>query len=149
MKYDAALDEFLVRFYRWSLEDFQLQVKEDFALLRVCPDRGMAGFLRFIEGLSIAERQALGPALVKRFHERAVELTREALTPAERKWVDRYLAALAKFRQERRVETTGPPPKRKESPCGLTTGAAGPRASLCGNSGAPPDICQPTCPQTV
>jgi hypothetical protein len=100
MKFEMARDEFLVRFYRWSLEDYQRHNRENFALFRACPDLTMVQFLRFLEPLSLAEREVLGPALVKRFHKRAVEVSGEVSTPAEAKCVERYNAGMRNLQQD-------------------------------------------------
>jgi len=93
MNIQEATDEFVTRYYRWALEDCQREVNEGFPLLRAIKSRFILRVLAVMEPLQKEQRIRLSIALVKRFHERAVEVTGEYLTAEEEELCKSYLGA--------------------------------------------------------
>ena len=85
-------NEFLVRFYRWAKEDSIREFREGFPFVRAIRNPVSSRFHRFVGGLSGAEGAILSSALVKKAHQRAVDLLEDFLTADERAMLDRYRA---------------------------------------------------------
>lgn len=93
MRVDEANDEFSVRYYRWALDDARKEVTNSMPLLRSLNTTLALRAVALLDALDDADRQVAATGLVKRFHPRAVEITREALTPAETFHVRRWESA--------------------------------------------------------
>jgi hypothetical protein len=76
-------DQFQLRFYRWAREDSAREFREGFPFVRAIRNPTSLRFLEFVARLSEVERRALSSALVKRAHQRGVELSQDFPTADE------------------------------------------------------------------
>ena len=85
-----ATDEFAVRYYRWALDDFRREIRENFPLLRTVKESLAIRLVGYMESLSVEERLELATALVKRNHRKALEITGDVWATAEEELVRTY-----------------------------------------------------------
>lgn len=86
-------DQFLVRFYRWSKEVSRREFDEGFPFVSPIRNLNVLRLLEFTSSLSGNERALLCSALLKRFHQRAVELLEDFPSPEEDALLNRYSGA--------------------------------------------------------
>jgi hypothetical protein len=84
-------DQFLLRYYRWALRESKKEFSQGFPLVRQIKGPSAIRFVHFADHLDGLEKERLSSALVKRFHERAVELTNEFSSPVEQSLLDQFL----------------------------------------------------------
>jgi hypothetical protein len=98
-------DELLVRLYRWARADFQREIEEGFPLIREVDGRTTYALLGVMESLSEPERSRLASYLLKRHHQRAVEVLGEDHTTDGQEVFEQELAnafrVINHFEQER------------------------------------------------
>jgi hypothetical protein len=94
---EGLRDEFLVRFYRWAMEDAIREVKDDCPLIRSVHGVAACTFLAYIDLLGQQQRVALIKPLVKRMHLRALEVCGESLDKHEQELIDEYLNATSEI----------------------------------------------------
>jgi hypothetical protein len=97
MDLETAKQIFAVRFYRWALQDFALEVEQGFPLISSIKGRTSAMFIEIWNSLSTEEREILQVALVKRFHPKGCALTGELMTEREQRMVERYLSLTSQW----------------------------------------------------
>jgi hypothetical protein len=95
-----ATDEFLVRYYRWALDDARREVQEGFPLLRGVKSTLVIRALGFLESFAEIDRPRVATALVKRFHRRAVGITADSWGPEEERVNRDYQDAMRILRPE-------------------------------------------------
>jgi hypothetical protein len=86
-------DQFFVRFYRWSNEVSRQEFDEGFPFVSRIRNLNVLRLLNFTASLSRNERALLCSALLKRFHQRAVELLEDFPSLEEDALLNRYSAA--------------------------------------------------------
>lgn len=84
-------NEFLLRFYRWALNDAEREIKKKFPFISRSKSALCLSFLEYMETLSVSERLPLGTALVKRTHSVGLALAKHALTQDEASLYARFL----------------------------------------------------------
>lgn len=92
-----TVDEFAVRFYKWSLDDTQRELGEGFPLLRRVKGASALGLIDYIESLPAEQRGQFVVALVKRVHLKALEITGDHLTGDENELINQYLSSHMNF----------------------------------------------------
>jgi hypothetical protein len=80
---DATRDEFLVRFYKWAIEDARTELLAGFPLLGTIQGSQALGFRSTVDSFPERQRWGLVRARVKRGHERAVGICGESFSEAE------------------------------------------------------------------
>jgi hypothetical protein len=86
-------DEFLVRFYRWAKESSEEEYNAGFPSLSRIKNLSVLRFLNFVATLDETESTLLRSALLKRFHQRAVELLDDFPSAYEEAILKRYSLA--------------------------------------------------------
>jgi hypothetical protein len=89
-KLQPIRDQFLVRFYKWAKEDSRREFSEGFPFIRQIRNLTTLRFLHFAESLQKQERTALSSGLLKRSHQRAIELEHDFPTEEEEAVLNRY-----------------------------------------------------------
>jgi len=89
-KLQPIRDQFLVRFYDWAKEDARREFSEGFPFIRQIRNLATLRFLHFAESLEKRERTVFSSALLKRSHQRAVELQQDFPSAEETALLDRY-----------------------------------------------------------
>ncbi len=89
-KLQPIRDQFLVRFYNWAKEDSRREFTEGFPFIRQIRNLATLRFLHFAESLQKRERTVLSSALLKRSHQRAIELEHDFPTDEEEAVLNRY-----------------------------------------------------------
>lgn len=92
-KLQPIRDEFLVRFYHWSAEFSRREFDRNFPTLRQIKNPSLVKLISFARSLGRTERSLLCSALLKRFHQRAVELLEELPSTEETVLFERSLEA--------------------------------------------------------
>ncbi len=116
----TIVDDYAVRFYRWSLQDSAREFSERFKKIRRITSEPVRRFIEFAEGLPLPQQRSLSKALVKRFHPRAIQLTKDFLDATEESLVQTFLDA------------TEPCGRDKNSAAGLIVGQRDLRKALKG-----------------
>jgi hypothetical protein len=86
----STRDEFLVRFYGWAKDDARREFDKKFPFLRHIRNLSTLRLIPFVNDMSQLDRPVLCSALVKRFHQRAVEILDEFPSVQENALLDRY-----------------------------------------------------------
>jgi hypothetical protein len=83
MRDSGLRDNFLMKYFRWSLQDCEREVDSRFALLRTINQPLTRIFLQCVESKQVDAQRVLARGLVKRFHQKAVELLGESCDAQE------------------------------------------------------------------
>jgi hypothetical protein len=83
-------DQFVVRFYRWAQETSRREFNDGFPYISRIRNLATLQLLNFTESLSEKERALFRSALLKRFHQKAVELMGDSSSAEERAMLQRY-----------------------------------------------------------
>lgn len=96
MDLKKAKEEFLIRYYRWSLLQGRLEVENGYPLLKRMDDSHCRRHIRRMEKLPMQAQQAFTALLIRRFNQQALELLGESpVTSEEEAEVRRYFDGLA------------------------------------------------------
>ena len=86
-------DQFLVRFYTWSKAFSRREFDQSFPIVGRIKNASAQNLVFFANSLSFAEKHLLCSVLLKRFHERAVELLDDFPSVEDSALLERYSAA--------------------------------------------------------
>ena len=87
---ESVRDQFLVRFYAWAKLDAHRELSQGFPFIRQIRNLATLRFLGFVERLEERERSVFCSALLKRAHQRAVELEQSHLSEEEGALLHQY-----------------------------------------------------------
>ncbi len=91
MSLKSAINEFGTRYYRWSLEDFKLEVAERFPSISAIKDSIAINFVSYMHSLLKDRKIQLLEALVKKSHSEAIKLIGEHMTAEEKKKISSWI----------------------------------------------------------
>lgn len=87
MSQHVDVDVATVRFYEWCVRDATAEQAAGYPFYNLFNGFGARGFLYLAEKLAQEQQKQLLQALVRRRHERALQLSGESLSPTDKEWI--------------------------------------------------------------
>jgi hypothetical protein len=112
-----AKREFAIRYYRWALEQWRLEIDGGFPLLRAIRHSSCAEILEIMSTMSRSERLKMAEILTKWFHPDAVKALGQTLTPEEREMFEHWRHVRARlYRESAEYAACAKPRQKKIAP---------------------------------
>lgn len=90
MELERAQKEFNVRYYQWALKDWEREIEHDFPFLRTFKGGSAWRALDMMSKMDDGLQRFFAHALAKRFHQEAVQVLGERITPEEKRLCRQY-----------------------------------------------------------
>lgn len=116
---DITQNEFLVRYYKWSLADAVRESEQGLPLLRTIKDYGALGKLEYLEQQTEVDRRQLLVAAVKNTNRTALELVKESPSVKEKElftnYSDNIMSFVGKYLDQHYRELAARDPTQKKA----------------------------------
>src|SRR5258708_6074133 len=111
---DEARNICAINLYKWAKTGLDLEIQNDFALIRKFAEAGARDYLAIMDSLSIDEKRASALILLRYTHSDASNALGERLTPPEHRLIEGYNEKVRDvMAQERRERDWARPTLRK------------------------------------